>query len=528
MDVLKEYFSKALLILLLAITASEGQNNVCLNHAMGEFVANPLDCKKFYLCGLNGEAVPASCPPNMLFNPVSKICDTQSNVRCEATTTLAPPPATTQVTTTVSPIASVVDYCLNLYTQQPSADALIFVAHPSSCHQYYMCYYGQALLQECSTDLQWNSRIGKCDLPSNAKCHKEDGNMPVPVAPTESPSIGNANGIVCPVYGQHIFPHMQRCDFFIYCVKGHAILQQCPFYQYFDVESSRCKWRKVALCIKDLKLVFRLIILLLAVPFLSAFKYVAKPRLTDFCLGHEWGEFVANPNDCKLFFLCGKNGEGVVASCPPNMLFNDQTKLCDNAENVECEEVALAEEEALPIATFTTKAPSMITTTTTTVRPPKADQYCYNLYAMQSKKYTLVFLPHPGNCQQYYMCYHGKALLQSCSPRLNWNSKLGKCDLPSNAECVITKNEEDYDEEDEVLTSLEEPIWGNSVKCPLYGEHIFPHTQRCDSFIFCVKGQSLLQSCPFYQHFDVESARCKWRHKATCVKDLNLEYQDKN
>lgn len=254
-----------MLILLLVYTPSETlkipvkfrQNNLCANQAAGVFVANPLDCKRFYLCGENGEAVPASCPPNMLFNPVSKICDTQDNVRCETTT--VQPPVTTAPTpspTEAPPSSSVVDYCLNVYSQQPSADSLIFLAHPSNCHRYYMCYYGQALLQECSTDLQWNSRIGKCDLPSNAKCQSQGGNIPVPIAPTDSAPIGD-NGIVCPVYGQHIFPHMQRCDFFIYCVKGHALLQQCPFYQYFDVESSRCKWRKVALCIKDLKLEFR-------------------------------------------------------------------------------------------------------------------------------------------------------------------------------------------------------------------------------------------------------------------------------
>lgn len=232
------------------------QNDLCFNKAVGEFVPNAMDCKKFFMCAENGEAVPASCPAHMYFNAETHICDTSEHVRCQQTT-LAPinPSAAPETDTPAS--SSVMEYCLNAYNQHSNSDSLIFLAHPSNCKQYYMCYYGQALLQECSTDLHWNSRIGKCDLPLNAKCKPEGGSLVIPAVPTEpTPSEGN-NGIVCPAYGQHIFPHMQRCDFFIYCVKGHAILQQCPFYKYFDVESSRCKWRKEALCIKDLNFEYR-------------------------------------------------------------------------------------------------------------------------------------------------------------------------------------------------------------------------------------------------------------------------------
>ena len=181
-------------------------------------------------------------------------------VQCKQTTS-KPAIASNQPPSTsgISSENTVSEYCANAYNQQPNSDSLIFLAHPRNCQQYYMCYYGKALLQQCSSYLHWNSRIGKCDLPLNAKCKPEDGSLTLPVVPTAMASTNNIGdeGIVCPAYGQHIFPHMLRCDFFIYCVKGYVILQRCPFYQYFDVESSRCKYLKRALCIKDLKLEFR-------------------------------------------------------------------------------------------------------------------------------------------------------------------------------------------------------------------------------------------------------------------------------
>ncbi|KAM7357920.1 putative chitinase 10 [Cochliomyia hominivorax] len=274
MDDVKKHFWKALLLIcLIADKPISGfklkrlklrQNSLCLNQAVGDFVPDLNDCKKFYMCVENGEAVPASCPSHMLFNADTHICDTSDNVRCQQITPATSPTFTTPSTSTESPVSAVAEHCLNAYQQQPNSDSLIFLAHPSNCKQYYMCYYGHALLQECSTDLQWNSRIGKCDLPLNAKCKGDQAFISVPIIPSESSPIegnpngnGNSNFIVCPAYGQHIFPHMQRCDFFIYCVKGHVILQQCPFYQYFDVESSRCKGRRVALCIKDLQFEYR-------------------------------------------------------------------------------------------------------------------------------------------------------------------------------------------------------------------------------------------------------------------------------
>lgn len=201
------------------------------------------------------------------------------------------------------------------------------------------------------------------------------------------------------------------------------------------------------------------------------------------------------------------------------MLFNPVTKLCDKADNVNCKHQSSIPGEALIIPD----------------RSFKAEQYCHKLYSVQRNSYALVFLPHPTNCHLYFMCYHGKALLQSCSADLYWNSKLGQCVINSQNECKKQSQSNDADTSISAAAAtvasaadvyqVDAAILDSGVQCPSYQQHIFPHNERCDSFIYCVNGQAILQSCPFYQHFDVDSGRCQWLGKARCVKDLKLKYR---
>ncbi|XP_061391973.1 probable chitinase 10 [Musca vetustissima] len=225
-------------------------SNLCANHAVGDLVENPSDCRLFYFCGDDGKLIEASCPYNMFYNPQTKLCDVAEKVpQCK-------PGSSQQSSSSVqqpsSPVASVNAedvlananrYCFDLYGQESQSNSLVFIANPQNCYQYFMCYHGQALVQECSANLYWNPKMGKCDLPTNVNC------IPPAVSNANSMQISPAPGgelpleqeTMCPLYGHHIFPHTERCDFFIYCVKGHAILQKCPFFHYFDVESGQFK-----------------------------------------------------------------------------------------------------------------------------------------------------------------------------------------------------------------------------------------------------------------------------------------------
>ncbi|CAD7005123.1 unnamed protein product [Ceratitis capitata] len=288
--------SNALTSNLFLRTVAKRQNNVCLNHTAGEFDRNPDDCRSFYLCLENGQAVLAPCPPTMLFNPVSKLCDTADNVNCEASTTGVANVSNNNNNnnhngnndnnnnnnsynngnSVGNALLNVSQYCASQPTEQ---NRIIFVGSSINCQQYFMCYYGQAVLQECSANLHWNANIAKCDLPEKAGCQLENGDTSASSSETINGNGNSGNGvgtseigsqsggqsstdelINCPIYGQHVFPHMSRCEYFIYCIKGHAILQQCPFYYNFDIVSKSCKWRRSAICVRDLNINFQKLI----------------------------------------------------------------------------------------------------------------------------------------------------------------------------------------------------------------------------------------------------------------------------
>ncbi|XP_016970557.2 probable chitinase 10 [Drosophila rhopaloa] len=241
-----------------SVTIRQSGGGFCANHVAGDFVEHAEDCHMFYLCVENGDAVLASCPPTMLFNSESRLCDAAGNVKCRNGTdtsmeNTSPEGGDGDLNNMVTDAAT---YCSTLMEQQ-SSERIVYVGSSSSCSKYYICYYGQAILQECSSQLHWNAVTGKCDVPDRAQCTLggRDDDLPSGGSSSFQPGGSISSDLIhCPPYGQHLYPHMQRCEFFIYCVKGHASLQQCPFYYFFDIATKSCQWSRTALCVRDLNL----------------------------------------------------------------------------------------------------------------------------------------------------------------------------------------------------------------------------------------------------------------------------------
>ncbi|XP_062137356.1 probable chitinase 10 isoform X2 [Drosophila sulfurigaster albostrigata] len=236
-----------------SVTIRQSAGGLCANHLAGSFVEHAEDCRLFYLCMERGDAVLASCPSTMLFNADNKICDAPENVRCTNSSsntgsggTSNPPPSASDNDLN-NMVTDAATYCATL-TPQPENDRIVYIGSSTSCNNYYICYYGQAIPQTCSAELHWNAVTAKCDLPERAQCTLE---TPPNTPPADSTNISNEL-IHCPPHGQHLYPHMRRCEFFIYCVKGYATLQQCPFYYYFDVFTKSCQWSRTAICARDL------------------------------------------------------------------------------------------------------------------------------------------------------------------------------------------------------------------------------------------------------------------------------------
>ncbi|KAK0180174.1 hypothetical protein PV327_005843 [Microctonus hyperodae] len=112
---------------------------------------------------------------------------------------------------------------------------------------------------------------------------------------------------------------------------------------------------------------------------------------------------------------------------------------------------------------------------------------------------------HESDCRKYYICINGNAVLRMCPSRLNFNSKLKECDLPSNADCSGDNNNPN-----------------NTIinKCPLdnAGWAInLPHETNCSLFYKCNWGEKILFPCKSGLYFNPTLQVCDYPCAAGCT-----------
>ena len=52
------------------------------------------------------------------------------------------------------------------------------------------------------------------------------------------------------------------------------------------------------------------------------------------------GEVTRDPTDCSVFYQCGKDGGKHPFDCPAGLVFNEEQKVCDWPDNVDCSTVS--------------------------------------------------------------------------------------------------------------------------------------------------------------------------------------------
>lgn len=100
--------------------------------------------------------------------------------------------------------------------------------------RYYICYHGSPIEMNCPIDLHWDKKADKCEPPEIAKCKIQNNST------TSFP--------VCPNDMVTFFPHPEKCEWFLYCNKGHMTVQQCPYFYHWDYEQEKCLEKNKAKC----------------------------------------------------------------------------------------------------------------------------------------------------------------------------------------------------------------------------------------------------------------------------------------
>uniref|UniRef100_A0A182PWG1 Chitin-binding type-2 domain-containing protein n=1 Tax=Anopheles epiroticus TaxID=199890 RepID=A0A182PWG1_9DIPT len=134
--------------------------------------------------------------------------------------------------------------------------------------------------------------------------------------------------------------------------------------------------------------------------------------------------FVPGP-ECFNFYFC-QNGVLDLIDCPPGLLWNDVTKRCDSAENVECDDEQTTEITQAP----TTEAPTPEPTTSTpsnTFMPEVEGALPILFPGSECPEDIRAFLLHATDCRRFYYCLYGVQYPQMCPFLETFNFVVGHC-----------------------------------------------------------------------------------------------------
>ena len=136
----------------------------------------------------------------------------------------------------------------------------------------------------------------------------------------------------------------------------------------------------------------------------------------------------------------------ILMSCPGNLQFDTNLNVCNWPSAVGCE-------NSTPYPITTTTAPT--TTSAISSQNPDTttsdDFNATDIYFSQEEKATIditcllseddsapVYIPHPYDCNKYFVCAFDTAIEMSCPPNLQFDPNLNVCNYPDIVGCVNT------------------------------------------------------------------------------------------
>lgn len=114
---------------------------ICTEENAGMFVNNPVNCRAFYYCGMNGPSA-GECPVGLYFNEIGQNCDAPHNVNC------------------TEPF------------ECPANEVHIFEID-NSCVDYIICVNGYKIERTCPIGLHFDTNVGLCNRLELTQCTRD-------------------------------------------------------------------------------------------------------------------------------------------------------------------------------------------------------------------------------------------------------------------------------------------------------------------------------------------------------------------
>ncbi|EDW70410.2 uncharacterized protein Dvir_GJ13757 [Drosophila virilis] len=288
------------------------------------------------------------------------------------------------------------------------------------------------------------------------------------------------------------------------------------------------------------------------------------------CEGLTDGHLVPHPLDCNAYFACGSLA--TLQYCEEGLHFDAAELVCDVPEKAKCTAME-------GIYAVTTTAPggnldpaigakpyvdynwwmgkpqpvfvAVDVETGQAVNPMEK----YDPEHVECRHFGAYFLPHPSNCQLYFICAYGHLHRHQCGRGTLWNYRSSECQLRTNAECYNYSQEPLVDEPKEpsttsgqvticyiVNTSSALPSLSSdresttsasaptppsappsaphsALKCPSERQSYLPHPDDCGKYYICIAGMPVLTTCPKGLYWDQKAGYCDQAKNVKCFQN---------
>ncbi|ALC44369.1 obst-F [Drosophila busckii] len=286
--------------------------------------------------------------------------------------------------------------------------------------------------------------------------------------------------------------------------------------------------------------------------------------LTEICKNRVDGELTPHPRDCTGYFEC--HPMPTLLYCEQGLHFDAASLMCVLPEVAQCK-LGYSTPSVEPTATSAPKdvdgwlhkpRPAFMAVDVTTgqqVNPMEK----YDPQQVECRHFGAYFLPHPRNCQRYYLCAYGHMHSHQCGMGTLWNYQANECQLSRLAKCYSAQMEQTAEQQPEwtttpgsqitvcyILTTSEsssaqtEPFTTATVTstaaatatapapsraplsaltCPSERQSYLPHPDDCSKYYICIGGMPVLTSCPKGLYWDQKAGYCDQAKKVKCVQN---------
>ncbi|XP_017080995.2 peritrophin-48, partial [Drosophila eugracilis] len=124
-------------------------------------------------------------------------------------------------------------------------------------------------------------------------------------------------------------------------------------------------------------------------------------------------------------------------------------------------------------------------------------------------------LSNPNDCETYFRCHSGQAVLVQCPSGDYFNEKLASC-IPDYTGICLEKPTMPPGLTEEALAMDE---------CIRTGSRMAPHSRDCQRYYVCTKNRVLELRCPRGQYFDVVHRYCSLDLKSECQEPQKEEHE---